>query len=134
MVGTSGKGGERLLLEIASERSLPSFTSGTAGAIEPKEIGVCPATAEPIAGPPPLNGTCTRSRPSERRNNSPTRCGGVPVPGEAKLYLPGLALMSATRSLTVCAGSVGFTVSTAGAVTAIVTGSKSLVGWYGTCG
>src|SRR6266511_3319569 len=50
MVGTSGSGGERLLLETASARSFPSLTSGTAGAIEPKEIGVCPATAEPRAG------------------------------------------------------------------------------------
>src|SRR5215468_2755635 len=134
IVGTSGSAGERPLLETASARSLPSLTSGTAGAVEPKEIGVWPATVDPIAGPPPLNGTCTRSRLRERRNNSPTRWGGVPVPGEAKLYLPGLALIRATRSWTVRAGSDGCTVSTAGAETAMVTGSKSLMGSYATRG
>src|SRR6516225_11618737 len=134
MVGTSGSAGERFLLETASASSFPSLTSGTAGAVEPKEIGVCPASVEPIAGPPPLYGTCTRSRPRETRNSSPTRWGGVPVPGEAKLYLPGFALMRATSSLTVFAGNVGLTVSTAGADTAMVTGSKSLVGSYGMCG
>src|SRR5438309_6468072 len=126
MVGTSGSACERVLVETASARSFPSLISGTAGAVDPKEIGVWPATVEATAGPPPLNGTCTRSRPSDRRNNSPTRCGGVPTPGEAKLYLPGWALMKATRSLTDCTGSDGLTESTSGEVTASVTGSKSL--------
>src|SRR5262249_3010410 len=119
MLGVSGIAGERALLDTASARNFPSLTSDTAGGTEPKEIGVWPATAEPIAGPPPLKGTCTRSRPSERRKSSPTRWGGVPVPGDAKLYL---ALMSAPSSPTVCTGSAGLTVSTAGALTAIVTG------------
>src|SRR5215470_8664752 len=132
MVGTSGSACERVLVETASARSFPSLISGTAGAVDPKEIGVWPATAEATAGPPPLNGTCTRSRPSDRRNNSPTRCGGVPVPGEAKLYLPGLVLIRATRSATVCTGSVGLTVSTTAARTATVTASKFLAGSYGT--
>ena len=83
MVGTSGSAGVRVFDVTASARSLPSLTSGTAGAIAPNEIGVWPATVEPIAGPPPLNGTCTRSRSSDRRNNAPTSCGGVPTPGEA---------------------------------------------------
>src|SRR5258708_32129910 len=132
MLGVSGSAGERLLVETASARNFPSLTSGTAGGTEPKEIGVWPASAEPIAGPPPLKGTCTRSRPSDRRNNAPTRCGGVPVPGDAKLYLPGSALMSATNSPTGCTGSAGLTVSTAGALPAIVTGSKSPAGAQGT--
>ena len=50
----------------------------------------------------------------------------VPVPGEAKLYLAGPDLISVTRSLTVWTASDGWTVSTVGEVTAIVTGSKSL--------
>ncbi len=66
-----------------------------------------PATVDATARPALLNGTCTRSRPSDRRKSSPTRCPGVPVPGEAKLYLPGLDLIRATRSLTVWAGSEG---------------------------
>jgi hypothetical protein len=42
------------------------------------------------------------------------------------MYLPGLALISATSSLTVRAGSDGWTVSTSGLTTAMLTGSKSL--------
>jgi hypothetical protein len=42
-------------------------------------------------GAPPPKGTCVRSRPRHRRSFSPTRCAGVPAPGEAKVYLPGLA-------------------------------------------
>src|SRR5260370_391710 len=56
MLGVSGSAGERLLVETASARNFPSLTSGTAGGTEPKEIGVWPASAEPIAGPPPLKG------------------------------------------------------------------------------
>ena len=83
MVGTSGSACDRVFDVTASARSLPSLISGTAGAIAPNEIMVWPATVEPTAGPPPPNGTCTRSSLSDRRNNSPTSCGGVPVPGEA---------------------------------------------------
>src|SRR5262245_24404450 len=126
MVGASGSPRDRLLLRIASARNLPSLTCGSADATAPKEIGVWPPTTEDIAGPLPLNGTCKRSRPSETRNCSPRRCDGVPSPGEAKLYLPGLARMSATRSLTVVAGTDGWTVSADAKVTASETGSKSL--------
>ena len=101
--------------------------SGTAGAIAPNEIGVWPATVEPTAGPPPPNGTCTRSSLSDSLNNSPTSCGGVPVPGEAKLYLPGVALTRSTSSLTDFTGSDGLTVSTIDSCSvAIVTGLESL--------
>src|SRR6266699_2639308 len=105
IVGTSGSACNRVLLATASARSLPSLTCGTTGGGVVKAIGVWPATVEPIAKPALLKGICTRSRPSDRRNNSPTRCPGVPVPGEAKVYLPGWALMKATRSLTDCTGS-----------------------------
>src|SRR5215475_2949143 len=126
MVFTPGSARDRILLATASARSLPSLTCGTTGGGVVKAIGVWPATVEPIANPALLNGICTRSRPSDRRNCSPTRCPGVPVPGDAKLYLPGLALIRATKSLTVSTGSDGLTESTSGEVTAIVTGSKSL--------
>src|SRR6516165_8677187 len=62
---------------------LPSITCCAAGDGEAKHICVCPPTAEPTARPALLKGTCTRSRPRERRNVSPTRCPGVPVPGDA---------------------------------------------------
>src|SRR5262249_48794763 len=122
----SGSACNRVLLATANARSLPSLTCGTTGGDAVKAIGVWPATVEPIAKPALLKGICTRSRPSDRRNNSPTRCAAVPVPGEAKLYLPGWALMRATRSLTDCTGSDGLTESMSGEVTASVTGSKSL--------
>src|SRR5215831_8963698 len=107
MVGTSGSAGDRLLLATARARSLPSFTCGTTGTDEVKAIGVWPAMVAPMANPALLYGTWTMSRPSDSRNSSPTRCPGVPVPGEAKLYLPGLDLMKPTRSLTVWTGSDG---------------------------
>ena len=83
MLGTSGNACDRILLVTASARSLPSLTWGTAGGNDVNAIGVCPASVEPTARPALLNGTCTRSRPSDRRKCSPMRCGGVPVPGEA---------------------------------------------------
>ena len=53
-------------------------------------------------------------------------------PAEPKLYLPGLALMRATSFLTVFADTAGLTASTVVDETASVTGSKSLIGSYGT--
>src|SRR5690349_9674509 len=125
MLGTSGSTGDRWVLITASARSLPTLICGTVGGSELNNTGVCPPIAEPTAGPAPLNGTCTRSRPNESRNCSPTRCGGVPTPGEAKLYLPGCALISETSSWTEVAAIDGWTASTVADVTAIVTGSKS---------
>src|SRR5690349_21381010 len=125
MVGVSDSPRDRFLLKIARARSLPSLTCGSADATAPKHIGVWPPTTEAIAGPLPLNGTCKMSRPRDTRNCSPRRCDGVPSPGEAKLYLPGLARMSATRSLTVVAGTDGWTVSAEAKVTASETGAKS---------
>src|SRR5882672_4151936 len=132
MVGVSGKALVRVFDVTASARSLPSLTSGTAGVTAPNETGVWPATVEPIAGPPPLKGTWTRSGASESRNSSPTSEGGVPTPGDAKLYLPGLPLTSATSSFTDCAGTDGCTVSTTGWLAPSVTASKSRIGSYGT--
>src|SRR3981189_1964584 len=104
------------------------MTCCAAGAGDDKQIGVWPATDEPTARPALLNGTCTRSSPSDRRNCSPTRCDGVPVPADAKLYLAGVDLGKATRSLPFWPASDGLTGSTVVVVTAIVTGSKSLYG------
>src|SRR5262245_58701610 len=107
MVGVSGKALLRVFDVTASARSLPSLTSGTAGVTAPKDNGVSPATVAATAGPPPPNGTCTNSGASESRNSSPTSWGGVPTPGDAKLYLSGLALISASSSFTLCAGTDG---------------------------
>jgi hypothetical protein len=56
----------------------------------------------------------------------------VPVPVNASVYLPGLALIRATRSFTVCTGSDGVTVITMGLEIGSATGSKFLMGSYGT--
>src|SRR5262249_58664907 len=96
MVGTSGSARDRVLVETASARSFPSLTSGTAGAVDPKEIGVWPATAEAIARPPPLDGTWMRSRPSDRRYKAPNRDGGGLRPGRAWASFPGLGSVQAT--------------------------------------
>src|ERR1700724_4124237 len=114
MLGTSGSACDRILLVTASARSLPSLICGTAGGNEVKAMGVCPASVEPTARPALLKGTWTRSRPSDRRKCSPIRCGGVPVPGEAKLYLAGPDLINATRSLTVWTARDGWPVGPGG--------------------
>ena len=44
------------------------------------------------AGPAPLYGTCSMSQPVINLNSSPDRCTEVPLPDEAMLILPGLAL------------------------------------------
>src|SRR5258708_31384073 len=125
MLGPVGGGCDRILLVTASARSLPSLICGTAGGNEVKAMGVCPASVEPTAKPALLKGTCTRSRPSNRRKCSPMRCGGVPVPGEAKLDLAGLDLINATRALAVWTARDGLTVSTVGVVTAIASGAQA---------
>src|SRR6266478_1418170 len=134
MVGTSGSATARAFAATAKARSLPSLTSGTAPASELNRIGVWPATVDCAAGAPPLNGTAARSRAADRLNISPERCGVVPMPVWAKLYLPGLALIRSTNSLTVLAGTEGWVRRQFGASAATVKGAKSLSGSYGTFG
>jgi hypothetical protein len=45
-----------------------------------------------IAGTPPRYGTCTASMPAMCMNNWPKMCVLMPMPLEAMLILPGLAL------------------------------------------
>src|SRR5215831_8342216 len=126
-VGTSGSAGERVLAVTASARSLPSFTSAVAGGIAWKQIGVCPATTDWIDGAPPANGASAKSSPKVSLNSSLDRCGVVPMPGEAKVYLPGLDLSSSTSSFTDFDGMTeGLTNSPLGEPAALVTGAKSL--------
>ena len=44
------------------------------------------------AGPAPLYGTCSIWQPVIDLNSSPERCTEVPLPDDAMLILPGLAL------------------------------------------
>ena len=46
--------------------------------------------------------------------SSPARCAPEPLPAEAKFSLPGCACASAINSLTLCAGTEGWTSSTSG--------------------
>jgi hypothetical protein len=62
------------------------------------------------------------------RKISPERCGVLPAPGAAKVYLPGLALISSISSLIVLAGTDGVTEITLGETATIVIGAKSLTG------
>ena len=130
-MGTSGSDGARFLAAIPSARSLPSFTSGIAGGIAWMQIGVWPATTDWIDGAPPGNGASAKSSPKVSLNSSLERCGVVPMPGEAKVYLPGLALSRSTSSFIEFAGMPGLTNRPLGEPPAMVTGVKSLSGSYG---
>src|SRR5215475_8817388 len=114
MVGTSGISLLLLAAKRARARNFPSWIFESAGGKAVKAIGVCPAMADEIAWAAPGNGTCTMSRPNFCLNNSPDRCGVEPMPGPAKLYLFGLALISSTNSLTLFAGTDGLTRTTLG--------------------
>ena len=57
------------------------------------------------------------STPAMNLNNSPAMCGEVPMPGEAMLILPGLALAYFMNSGTVLAGNAGLTTITYGFTT-----------------
>ena len=52
----------------------------------------CPAKRSVNAPAGPRYGTCTMLTPAISLSNSPATCIGVPIPGEAMLTLPGLAL------------------------------------------
>src|SRR4029079_1334954 len=85
----------------------PSFTGGVAEGSAGKHIGVWPPTTDWIDGPPPGNGASAKSSAKVSLNSSLERCVVVPIPGEAKVYLPGLALSSSTSSFTDFAGMLG---------------------------
>ena len=57
-----------------------------------------------MAGPAPRYGTWVISMPAMRLNSSPLRCGEAPMPVEAKVTLPRLALASSMNSRTERAG------------------------------
>src|SRR5665213_2505127 len=122
MVGTSGSSPARLTASTASPRNFPALILPSAGGRAVKAICVSPAMVELIACAAPGNGTCTRSRPNFCLNNSPDKCGVEPMPGPAKLYLFGLALISAISSLTLFAGTDGLTTMTLGEYATMVIG------------
>ncbi len=65
------------------------------------------------------------SMPAIILNSSPARWEADPVPNDAMVILPGLALASAIRSATVLAGTDGFATITMGKETSPATGAMS---------
>ena len=68
------------------------------------------------------------STPAMLLNSSPDRCCDVPLPLEAKVYLPGFFFISAMSSATVFAGTSLFTTSMLGTRAISVIGTKSFTG------
>jgi hypothetical protein len=75
-------------------------------------------------GAPPANGTVTKLTPSACLNIS-IASDGVPAPGDATLYLPGLAFIKSIKSIIVLARNSGLTCQEFGEAPALVTGMKS---------
>ena len=71
------------------------------------------------------------SMPAMLLNSSPDMCGAPPVPLEANVSLPGLALPYAMSSFTLFTGSLGLTTSTSGTTCVRITGSKLFTVSYG---
>ena len=76
----------------------------------------------------PLYGTCSMSTPAAALNSSPEKCASEPLPPDAYVYLPGLALASATSSGTDLIGESAGTTSTDGVRMRPVIGTKSFKG------
>jgi len=104
------------------------LTNGHAVVMLSKVIATCPPTTSASAGGLPRYGMCCISTPVIVLNSSPERCCDVPLPLDAKLYLPGLALSSAINSRTSFAGNSGLTTSMFGTRTISVIGAKSRTG------
>ena len=130
-LGISGAAAERFAVVTPSARIRPLRTCGIMVAIGSKIICTRPASRSGTATPVPLYGTCNMSIPVMRLNNSPERCPVLPVPADAKVSWPGLALASATSSFTLFAGNEGVTASRLTAMPSGVMGLKSRTGSYG---
>src|SRR5262249_38828039 len=105
--GRSGSTSRRVVVLTASGRSLPDLMCGTDDGVTSNITCTCPASRSVSAGVEPRYGTCTRLTPAMNLNSSPATCCGPPMPAEAMLILPGLALAYAMNSGTVFAGNDG---------------------------
>src|SRR5207249_1399542 len=124
-VGMSGNAGDRVEVVTASARSLPVRTYSIEDGRLSNINCTCPLITSTSAGADPRYGTWTRLTPVFSLNNSPVRWTFVPLPADAKLSLPGLALAYAMNSGTVVAGTEGFTAITLAARTMPATGAIS---------
>src|SRR5687767_14286148 len=106
--------GWRLLLVMATARSLPALMCGEAEIVVVKSIVTLPPTTSVTAGGMPLYGTWIMLIPAERWNISADRCGAEPAPGVAKVSSPGFVFPSAIRSFTDHTASEGLTTTILG--------------------
>ena len=104
----------RLAVEVAE--SLPMAAQA---------MGVKPPSSDWVIGPPPAKGTVTKLTPSPCLSISIESDGVVPAPGEATLYLPGLAFIKSISSFIVLAGKSWLTCQEFGVAPTLVTGMKS---------
>src|SRR5580658_5912027 len=88
-------------------------------------MGVKPPSSDCAIGPPPENGTVTKLRPKACLSISIASDGVVPFPGEATLYLPGLAFTKLINSFIVLAGKSLLTSQEFGDAPTLVTAMKS---------
>ena len=88
----SGSASERVAVVTASARSLPALMYSIEEDMGANMTCTCPPSRSVSAGAAPRYGTCTMSTPAIILNSSPATWGAVPLPAEAMLSLPGLAL------------------------------------------
>src|SRR5713101_900025 len=90
--GTSGSASLRISVVTASARSLPDLMNSIEDGILSNIASTVPPIRSVSAGPEPRYGTWVILTPVIAMNNSPDRCTDVPLPDDAMLILPGLAL------------------------------------------
>ena len=92
---------------------------------------VSPPTVANTAGGPPLKGMCTAKVPLKALMYSMHRWEELPLPTDAKLYLPGLDRNRASNSCKLLAGKLALTAIKLGCEVVNTTGVKSRKGAYG---
>src|SRR5438876_662180 len=90
-VGTSGNNFKRVAVVTANGRSLPALMCSIDALTLSIITCTYPAIRSVSAGDAPRYGTCTMLVLVIILNSSPATWGGVPLPPEPKLTLPGLA-------------------------------------------
>ena len=91
-VGTSGSASERVAVVTASARTLPALMVSIDSGKGLNITCTWPPSRSVSAGAPPRYGTCSMSMPVIILNSSPPTWDALPVPPDAMLTLPGLAL------------------------------------------
>ena len=86
-----------------------------------------------ISGPPPLNGTCTRSMPASVASITPKKCGRLPGPGVPWLACAGLARYQNHEFLNVLRRVAGVDRQRELEVGHLPTGAKSVAGLWRAC-